>query len=336
MTAIRYTWLGVFGAGSRTGYAAMQRLLILTISLALAISQAQTTAATAGRSGPFSDSAGVNLPAQRIGPNDLLSISVYDAPEFTRTVRVSADGMIILPLMKTAIQAAGLLPSEVEPKLAEALRDQDLLNNATVIVTVAEYNSRPITVSGAVRTPLVFQAVGRVRLTDALTRAGGLAPEAASDADVISPDGSVRKIPLKALLDSSVPELNVELSGGEEIRVPAAGRIYILGNVKTSGAFAIQDQTDASVLKFVTLAGGFNSTAPKVAYIIRVEPNTQVKHEIEIPLKDMVDRKSPDLPLQAHDILYVPENRKHQAAVDVEKVLALAAGAAIIVRTFGW
>ncbi len=318
----------------------MQRFWLVLFTAAAAVAQtqpqAQTPPATLARSAPFSDVAYNNLPAQRIGANDLLSVSVYDAPEFTRTVRVSADGMVMLPLMKKPVTAAGLLPSELEPKLAEALREQDLLNDATVIVTVAEYNSRPITVSGAVHTPLVFQAVGRVRITDALNRAGGVAPDAAQEADLISRDGTVRKIPLKPLLDSTAPELNAELVGGEEIRIAPAGRIYILGNVKTSGAFGIQDTADASVMKFLTLAGGFSSLPPKVAYIIRVEPDTQVKHEIEIPMKDMFDRKSPDLPLQAHDILYIPENKKHQALLDVEKVLALTAGAAIIVRTFGW
>ena len=37
-----------------------------------------------------------NLPAQKIAPNDLIGISVYDAPELTRTMRVDADGTISL------------------------------------------------------------------------------------------------------------------------------------------------------------------------------------------------------------------------------------------------
>ena len=296
------------------------------------IARAQTPPAPAARTTPFSDSALNNLPAQPIGPNDLLSISVYDAPEFTRTIRVSSDGKVILPLMKQAVQAAGLLPSELEPKLALALRQQDLLNNATVIVNVAEYNSRPITVNGSVHTPVTFQAIGRVRLLDALTRAGGLAIDAGPEADVVSPDGVVRKIPLKPLLDSTVPELNIDLHGGEEVRVPGAGKVYILGNVRLSGAFPIQDQADSSVLKFITLAGGLVSVAPKMAFIVREDPDTQVKHQIDIPLKDIVDRKSPDLPLLAHDILYVPVNRKHEIQLTIEKILGLAASSALIVN----
>jgi hypothetical protein len=75
-----------------------------------------------------------------------------------------------------------------------------------------------------------------------------------------------------------------------------------------------------------------NSSAPKEAYIIRIDPATQIRHEIPIPMKDIVDRKSPDLPIEAHDILYVPENKKHQALLTAEKILAIAAGSAIIVN----
>jgi hypothetical protein len=39
-----------------------------------------------------SELAGGNLPIQKIGANDLIAISVYDAPELTRAVRVSAAG----------------------------------------------------------------------------------------------------------------------------------------------------------------------------------------------------------------------------------------------------
>ena len=168
---------------------------------------------------------------------------------------------------------------------------------------------------------------------DAITRAGGLSLEAGSEIDVVSSDGVVRKIPAKPLLDSSNPQLNIDLVGGEEVRVPNAGKVYVLGNVKSTGAFPIQDEADSSVLKFLTLAGGLNSGGPpKEAFIVREDPDTKVKHEINIPMKEIVDRKSPDVPLMAHDILYIPVNGRHQKLVDVGTILALAAGSAILIN----
>jgi protein involved in polysaccharide export with SLBB domain len=44
-----------------------------------------------------------NLPAQAIGAMDLLAISVYGAPELTRSVRVSDEGQIRLPMVRQRI-----------------------------------------------------------------------------------------------------------------------------------------------------------------------------------------------------------------------------------------
>jgi polysaccharide biosynthesis/export protein len=115
-----------------------------------------------------------NLPIQRIGADDLLAIAVYDAPEFTRSVRVSPEGVIRLPMLPQPVQAAGFLPSELETAIAAALKDAELIADPYVTVAVAEYHSRPVSVIGAVKRPVVFQAAGEVTLLDALARAEGL------------------------------------------------------------------------------------------------------------------------------------------------------------------
>src|SRR5579871_5496611 len=63
-----------------------------------------------------------NLPSQKLGVDDLVAISVYDSPEFTRTLRVEEDGMIHLPLLKAGVTAAGLLPRQLESSIAVALK----------------------------------------------------------------------------------------------------------------------------------------------------------------------------------------------------------------------
>ena len=119
-----------------------------------------------------------NLPAQKIAPNDLLGVSVYDAPELTRTVRVSADGAIRLPMLNARLQAEGLMPADLERAITAALKSEDILVDPIVTVTVLEYNSRPISVVGAVHKPVTFQAVGRITLLEAIARAEGLTSDA--------------------------------------------------------------------------------------------------------------------------------------------------------------
>jgi polysaccharide export outer membrane protein len=276
-----------------------------------------------------------NLPAQRIGNNDLIAVSVYDAPELSRTVRVGADGFIRMAMLKQRIKAEGLFPGELESAIAEALRTEQLIVDPFVTVTVAEYNSHPISVAGAVKQPLTFQAVGPVTLLEALTRAGGLAPEAGAEILVshtqAGPDGApaslLQRILVKGLINAADPALNITLTGGEEIRVPEAGKVYVIGNVKTPGAFPVGDGTESTVLKMLALSGGLMPYASKEAYIYRREASG-TKNEISIPLDKIMVRKAPDAALLANDILYVPDNKSRRMTLGaLEKILLLGSGA---------
>jgi polysaccharide export outer membrane protein len=122
-----------------------------------------------------------SLPAEKIGPDDLLGVSVYDSPELSHPVRVDANGAIRLPMVKQPISVSGLYPPEIEVEITKALVDGNVLVAPLVSVSVLEYRSRPITVMGAVRNPIVFQADGPVTLIDAISRAGGLADNAGPD-----------------------------------------------------------------------------------------------------------------------------------------------------------
>jgi polysaccharide biosynthesis/export protein len=257
-------------------------------------------------------SATANLPLQRVGPEDLLGLQVYDAPEFTRTVRIAADGTIRMPMMKAPINVQGLFPNEIEILVAEAFTREKLFVDPFVTVNVVEYHSRPISVIGAVRSPVIFQAVGSVSLLDALARAGGLMQEVAGgDVVVTRPNGddtqSVQRVPVKALIDGSDPQLNLKLVGGEEIRVPEVGKIVISGSVAKPGVYPVLDAASNTVTTAIAQAQGLAQFAAHTAYIYR--PDDQgAKHEIMVDLFKILKRQSPDVTLQARDILYVPDS----------------------------
>ncbi len=285
-----------------------------------------------------------NLPVQRIGPNDLIAVSVYDSPELTRTVRVGADGLIRLPMLKRRIQAQGLMPAELEMAIAEALKGEQLIVDPFVTVTVAEYHSRPISVAGAVKNPLTFQAVGPVTLLEAITRAGGLGPDAGPEVLISKtqpgPDGAptslVQRVLVKALIDVADPEVNIKLTGGEEIRVPEVGKIFVVGNVKRPGAYPVQDVSETTVFKLLAVAEGLMPMASKQAFIYRREGGTGAKNEIPIELGKIMDRKAPDVPLLANDILYIPDNRSKRLGVAVlEKILMFGSTAGATALTYG-
>src|SRR5277367_2825776 len=125
--------------------------------------------------------AGANLPARPLEGGDLLAVGVYGAPELSGAARVSPEGSIRLPMLKPGIDVKGLLPSEVEERIAAALVAGQILIHPAVTVTIAEYHSRPISVVGAVRQPVTFPAYGKTTLIEALARAQGLNADAGTE-----------------------------------------------------------------------------------------------------------------------------------------------------------
>lgn len=289
----------------------MQIALVIAAMLLPETAWAQfITPAAPAESGP-------NLPAQPIGPNDLLGISVYGAPELSRTARVSETGQIRLPMLHDKITVLGMMPAELETQLAAAFVNAKILVDPAVTVSIAEYHSHPISVVGAVRAPLTFQAVGPTSLVEAITRAQGLAEDAGTEILITRPakDGIgparpgaqapsevIQRIPIRGLIDGTDPNLNVTLEGGEEVRVPTIGKIFVVGNVTHSGGFRLDDASGMSVLKALALSDGLAPFAAKVAYIYR--RTNGIPAEIPVEVRKIMDRKSSDVQLLANDIFY--------------------------------
>jgi polysaccharide export outer membrane protein len=282
-----------------------------------------------GQTAQYQNGSATNLPVQKIGANDLIAISVYDAPEFTRTLRVSAEGDISLPMIRRKIHAEGLLPDALEASIASALASENLLVNPAVTITIVEYNSRPISVVGAVRRPLTFQASGPVTLIDAITRAEGLSADAGSEIlisrMVIDGNGfhsqRVDRIPVKKLIEGAEAALNQPLNGGEQVRVPEIGKVFVLGNVRKPGSFRVEDGSGTSVRKVLALSEGLMPFAGKQAFIYRRTEGSAVQAEIPIELSKIMERKAPDLPLAPDDILYIPDSKgRRLAATTLERL----------------
>ncbi len=266
-----------------------------------------------------------NLPAQPVGAEDLISIQVYDSPELTRSARVAADGTIRIPMLKRPIQVKGMLPQDIESAVSDEIKKEQLLVEPFVTVSVMEYHSRPVSVSGAVKSPVVFQIVGTVNLLEAIARAGGMAPEAGGDIIVTKPNAdsaaqTVRHVPVRALIEGTDPTLNIKLTGGEEVRVPVAGTVVVSGNVRESGVFPVQESGQTTVLTAIAQAKGVGEFQPKMVYIFRPD-DKGVRHEIVVDFKKLKERKTEDVAMFPKDLLYVPDNNR--AKITAQTVQAL-------------
>ncbi len=280
------------------------------------------------------------LPSQKLGPGDLISVSVSDFPDLTRNFRISSTGMLKLPLLKEPILAAGKDASDIEDELQRALIKDEILVQPVVSIAVLEYRSVPVSVTGAVKKPVTFQAVGVVKLLDALNKAEGITQDAGAEVLVTRPNpaGSgpalTQRISLNGLMREADPALNIRLVGGEEIRVPPAGKVYIVGNVKKPGVYPIQDNNNNTVFTALAMTEGQLSFTSKKAYVYRHEAGKADRVEIPVELSKIIDRTGPDFELQANDILYIPEDRnKKLTSSIIERIVGFgtATGTGILV-----
>ena len=254
-----------------------------------------------------------NLPVAKIGNNDLIGVTVYDAPELTRTVRVSPDGDIWLPMVKQPIHAAGLYPEDLEKAIAAALTRDHVLVDPVVTVSIAEYQSRPITVVGAVKMPLTFQATGNVTLLDAISRAQGLTDNAGSEILVSdqAPARTANRHADAAHSGTRPPRRSESLTEPELARRrgdSGSGSWADLrrGRRKKAGAFYITDGSESSVLKAFALSGGLDEHSD-------AQPTSTARRKRRGPKRDP-GRTEEDHGSQgagrgarsAGDILYIP------------------------------
>jgi polysaccharide export outer membrane protein len=155
---------------------------------------AESFAPTATPNTPKSDSASaiadkltaVGTPgnnAYKIGPADVLEISVFKVPELSKTAQVADDGSISFPLVGQ-VPAAGKTAHQVEHDLAERLGAK-YVRSPDVTVVVKEYNSQRVTVDGSIKKPGVYTLKGKTTLVQMLAMAEGVNTEVASGDVVI-------------------------------------------------------------------------------------------------------------------------------------------------------
>jgi polysaccharide export outer membrane protein len=347
-------------------YLSSQMALLLLVAVPSAYTQQQKTppATTGSASKPISVAASetndriaqlalasnVKQGDYLIGSGDLLGVDVFDVPELSRDVRVSETGYISLPLMPSKVKAASLTPYQLQDKLAELLQTNGLVSTPQVSVTVKEQHSQPITVIGAVKNPMVIQALRKTTLLQALSQANGIAEDAGSTvvitrpspepndtADVVDAPPPVPPqtftINMGDLLNSGDSRFDIPLVGGDVVSVPRAGIIYVVGAVQKPGGFLLENDFDhMTMLKMLSLAGGTTNTAKKKnAVILRKNPDTGQRDQVPVDLSKIEHLKSQDIQLEANDILFVPDStglRALHRAGDV--AISLTSGVAIV------
>ncbi|MEK7329937.1 MAG: polysaccharide biosynthesis/export family protein [Candidatus Eisenbacteria bacterium] len=202
-----------------------------------------------------------------LGPDDVIEVSVWLHRELERTVTIDGSGMITYPPLGE-MQAAGLTPRQLGDRLAERLGGF-LRQTVAVTVTVTQFMSRSVFVSGAVARPGRYGFERIPGLIDAISQAGGALPGAdLSRVQVVRKEGETRRsidADVASTLRDGVGVQLPELRPGDTIVVPgalagvasAAGDgVGVLGEVNRPGLYPVGGGQDLWTV--LAAAGGIS------------------------------------------------------------------------------
>jgi polysaccharide export outer membrane protein len=156
----------------------------------------------------------------KIGPEDLLDISVWKNPELSRTVPVRPDGKVSLPLVND-IQASGLTPTALRQQLVERL--SEFIPSPEVAVIVREVHSMKVAVVGSVKTPGRYELKSAATVLEMIALAQGFTDFAARDRVVVlrQENGETKRIPFNyRKVAAGDEQSNLVVQSGDIIVVP--------------------------------------------------------------------------------------------------------------------
>ncbi len=236
----------------------------------------------------------------RLGPGDIVSISVFKNPDLSVSARVSEAGTICYPLIGS-VPVSGLTLQAAEKKIADMLKEGGFVLNpqVNVLLTLAEANL--VSVLGEVNKPGRYPTDGAGgHLSGMLATAGGIVSATGSDIVVVT--GTRGGQPYRSEIDVTKmaqggSALDIELRGGDTVFVGRAPQFYIYGQVQRPGGYRLDK--GMTVMQALAAGGGITGKGTTRGIVLhRRDANGKVKET----------RASLDEELSDQDVVYVKES----------------------------
>jgi polysaccharide export outer membrane protein len=236
-----------------------------------------------------------------VGEGDVLKVMVYDNPDLETIARVSGKGTILFPLVgEVAIK--DMTVSEIVRIVARKLSDGYILD-PQVSVFVEEFRSKRAIIMGEVKDPGLYELSGRTSIMELISKAGGLTLDAGDKATIKrknpanSGQDDLISVNLKNLMEEQATSPNVAIRDGDSVFIARAGIFYVTGHVNKPDAYKLD--TETSVIKAITMAGGFSELAAqnRVRVIRHVDGVEKVLEKVPM-----------HMPVQPEDVIVVPES----------------------------
>ena len=189
----------------------------------------------------------------RLGPGDVVRISISGYPDMGVEARVSESGKLSYPFIGQ-IPVGGLSTSQAEALIAQRLVEAAIVKQPQVSLLVMQFESQKVAVLGQVVKPGQYALEKTSHLIDALALAGGTLNESAADeATLLRKEGSKLSVDLKALFEGDTRQ-NPLITGGDTLFVPRAPQFYIRGEVQRAGVYKLE--RNMTVSQAVAAGGG--------------------------------------------------------------------------------
>lgn len=233
--------------------------------------------------------------AYRLGPEDVISVTVQRHPEFSGNFLIPPDGVVDLPAAgKTPANGRTLeeLTGDVRARLGKRLRKPE--------VTIVLRTARPqhVYVLGAVAKPGVYDLQEGWRVTEALAAGGGLtAPEDSVRINVMREGKPVAE---------HASTMQTALRHGDTVKVELlrAMSLTVSGKVKQPGTYQIKDGD--TLVTALTLAGG---PLPEAALSrVTIQREGLVPETVNLAPALLEGNMAYDVPVKAGDLVIVPES----------------------------
>lgn len=239
-------------------------------------------------------------PSDVLGPGDSVRITVFQNPDLTTEARISAQGTIRMPLVGQ-VELSGLTQADAISRIAQRLKDNQILKEPEVTLTLLQVRSRQVSVLGQVARPGRYALDDTSsRLIDVLAQAGGITAVGDDTVTVITHrTGKTEKlgVNVSSMYRNADLGANLELESGDTVFVQRAPVFYISGAVRRAGAYRLED--NLNVIQALTLGGGITERGTERGMTVHRRNGDGKLTTVGVDLSDK---------LQADDVLFIKES----------------------------
>ena len=233
------------------------------------------------------------LEEYKLGPGDIVAISVFKNPDLSVNARVTEAGTIGYPLIGS-VPVSGLTLSAAEHKIANMLKDGGFVLNPQVNILLTLAQANLVSVLGEVNKPGRYPTDGAGgHLSGILASAGGIISATGSDIVVVTGvrNGQPyhREIDVAKMARTGNPADDVELSGGDTVFVGRAPQFYIYGQVQRPGGYRLDK--GMTVRQALAAGGGITGKGTTRGIVLhRRDANGKVKDSHPGPDDELFDQ----------------------------------------------